>query len=57
MHEGRIDMIIGPMFSGKSSELQRVVRRYQIANKKCIVVNFVSDTRYTTDNFVATHDK
>ena len=57
MQEGRIDLIIGPMFSGKSSELQRVVRRYSIASKTCLVINYISDNIYSNDDFAATHDK
>lgn len=57
MFEGRIDLIIGPMFSGKSSELQRIVRRYQIANKRCLVVNYFADDRYSADAMTATHDR
>ena len=29
---------MGPMFSGKSSELQRRLRRYAIAKRKCVLV-------------------
>jgi thymidine kinase len=57
MFEGRIDLIIGPMFSGKSSELQRMVRRYKLANKQCIVINYVGDNRYSDKEFASTHDK
>lgn len=57
MFEGRIDLIVGPMFSGKSSELQRVVRRFQIANKRCLVVNYFADDRYTAEHVTATHDR
>jgi len=30
-NKGRIEMIIGPMFAGKSTELLRRMRRYEIA--------------------------
>ena len=57
MFEGRIELIIGPMFSGKSSELQRIVRRFRVANKKCQVINYSKDNRYSKDEVAATHDK
>jgi thymidine kinase len=57
MFEGRIDLIVGPMFSGKSSELHRVVRRYQIANKRCLVANYAADNRYSEEQVTATHDR
>ena len=54
---GRIEVIFGPMFSGKSSELLRRVRRFQHASKKCLVVNYMNDNRYEEDSYAATHDK
>jgi thymidine kinase len=55
-HEGHIQLIVGPMFAGKSTELLRRIRRYSIARKRCVVVKFAHDTRYSSDN-MATHDK
>ena len=57
MREGKIHSIFGPMFSGKSSELFRKVNRYQIANKRCLVINYIKDNRYSTEDVAATHDK
>ena len=54
---GRIEVILGPMFSGKSTELMRRIQRHQIANKKCIVVKHTLDHRYCAPNYLATHDK
>lgn len=54
---GQMTLIFGPMFSGKSSELQRMVRRYEISKKKCLIVNFALDSRYSDDDVVSTHDK
>ena len=56
-YNGFIEIIIGPMFSGKSSELMRKVKRYTIAQKKCLVVNYSKDNRYSTESVIATHDK
>ena len=36
--KGRIELIFGPMFSGKSTELIRRIKRYDIAGKKVFVV-------------------
>jgi thymidine kinase len=36
-HGGHIQVIFGPMFSGKSTELVRRLRRYTAARKKCLV--------------------
>uniref|UniRef100_A0A1A7WCU0 Thymidine kinase n=1 Tax=Iconisemion striatum TaxID=60296 RepID=A0A1A7WCU0_9TELE len=53
---GQIQIIFGPMFSGKSTELMRRVRRFQVAQYKCLVVKYARDTRYS-DTGMATHDK
>jgi thymidine kinase len=53
---GRIELIIGPMFSGKSTSLLLRIRRLIIAEKKCIVVKYKHDTRYS-ELCMATHDK
>uniref|UniRef100_H3D962 Thymidine kinase n=1 Tax=Tetraodon nigroviridis TaxID=99883 RepID=H3D962_TETNG len=53
---GQIQVIFGPMFSGKSTELMRRVRRFQLAQYKCLVIKYAKDTRYS-DTGMATHDK
>jgi len=50
----RLELIFGPMFSGKSSELMRRLRRYKIF-RKVIAVNTKKDTRYG-DQGIITHD-
>lgn len=52
---GEIDLITGPMFSGKSTELLRRLRRYSIASKKCCLLKYEEDLRYSSDS-VCTHD-
>ena len=54
---GHIQVIFGPMFSGKTSELLRRVRRYQIRKDECLLLKTL-DKRYSNDlNKVITHDK
>lgn len=53
--KGQIQVILGPMFSGKSTELMRRIRRYQIADQDCLVIKYAKDTRYSKE-FVSTHD-
>lgn len=57
MFGGRIEIIYGPMFAGKSSELQRRVRRLRYAKKKCLIINYLKDNRYSNEGYAATHDK
>ena len=37
--DGEVQLILGPMFSGKTSELMRRVRRYKLY-KKCLVISY-----------------
>lgn len=52
---GWIEAICGPMFSGKSEELIRRLRRASIARKQVQVFKPAMDTRYSGDEIV-THD-
>jgi thymidine kinase len=51
---GRIEVITGPMFSGKSTELLRRLRLAQIARKRTAAFKHASDDRYSADE-IATH--
>ena len=50
---GWIEAICGPMFSGKSEELMRRLRRAIIARKRVQVFKPVIDTRYSEDEIVS----
>jgi len=43
--EARTELLIGPMFSGKSTEMIRRVKRYQIAKKRIIIIKKSFDIR------------
>ena len=56
---GSINLILGNMFSGKTTELLRRYRRYKFSGKSCIAIKYTNDTRYDTnydDPMVITHD-
>lgn len=55
-YNGRLELIIGNMFSGKSTELIRRLHREKSINKKILVINYADDNRYST-NSIATHDQ
>jgi hypothetical protein len=38
--DGQIQLILGPMFSGKSTELMRRLKRYQVAQYKVLIVKY-----------------
>jgi thymidine kinase len=50
-------LFLGPMYSGKSTLLLQQCERLTRGNKKCIVINFVGDNRYSTDNVIMTHSR
>jgi thymidine kinase len=53
---GWIEVICGPMFSGKSEELIRRLRRSMIARKRVQVFKPTIDTRYSNDEIVSHGD-
>jgi thymidine kinase len=55
-HEGWVEVISGVMFSGKSEELLRRVRRAVLARKKVQVFKSHLDERYGGLQVVTTHD-
>lgn len=54
-HVGKLDMIIGPMFAGKTSEVIKRIRQAKLLSKTYLIVNHIFDTRYGNDHIV-THD-
>jgi len=52
---GRLEIIIGNMFSGKSTELIRRINRERSINKRITVINYSLDNRYSSDG-ISTHD-
>jgi len=54
VHPGRIEVITGPMFSGKSEELIRRLKRAQIAKRRVVCFKPDLDIRYNR-NAIASH--
>ena len=54
-HRGRVEVICGSMFSGKTEELIRRVRRAQIAKQQAQVFKPVIDVRYSAER-VTSHN-
>jgi thymidine kinase len=42
---GTLEIIIGCMFSGKTSEMIRRLKRFKAVNKSILVINSTKDTR------------
>ena len=54
--EGRIELILGPMFSGKSTRLIEIIRKFAYKEKKTIMIKFFGGQRYSDKSEVVTHD-
>ena len=50
-----LEIILGPMFSGKSSRILTILSRYAVLNRPVLVIKHAADTRYA-QNEVCTHD-
>ena len=55
-HPGRIEVVCGSMFSGKTEELIRRMRRAEFARQKVEIFKPAIDTRYS-DEDVVSHDR
>ncbi|MBI4888263.1 MAG: thymidine kinase [Acidobacteria bacterium] len=53
VNQGWIEVVVGSMFSGKSEELIRRLRRAQIARQRVQIFKPVLDTRYAADHIVS----
>jgi thymidine kinase len=53
---GRIEVVSGPMFSGKTSYIIRLIERYLISKKKVVAIKWKGDVRYSDKNVIITHN-
>jgi len=53
---GRLHLIIGCMFSSKSTHLISLIRKYRAIDTKVLVINHIDDTRYVASHAVCSHD-
>jgi thymidine kinase len=51
-----LEVVIGPMFSGKSSFIASTVKRHRSVGARVLVIKPGNDTRYSLDSDVITHD-
>jgi len=52
-----LELIIGPMFAGKSSAIIGTIRRNNFIKRKTLCVTNIIDTRYAAEAKIVTHDK
>jgi thymidine kinase len=53
---GYLELILGPMFSGKTTYLINTYYDSVKINKRVVAINYSDDTRYS-DNMLSSHDK
>ena len=54
-HTGQIELVIGPMFSEKTTELISRIRRAALADQAVILIKYEDDCRYDEGDVVTTH--
>lgn len=54
---GRIELIIGCMYSGKTSEMMRRIQMYKTLNIPIAIYTHSSDTRYAESGNICTHNR
>lgn len=54
--ESYLELFLGPMFSGKTTQLIQIYNTYTYIGKKVFTINFISDVRYH-DQQLSSHDK
>jgi len=52
---GYLELVVGPMYSGKTSYLVELYKKNKYIGKKIICLNYIADVRYCTDE-MSTHD-
>ncbi len=53
---GYLELILGPMYSGKTTELIKHYRAYKYIGKNIVVINYSLDTRYS-NTMLSSHDQ
>ena len=56
-HRGSVTLVLGCMFSGKTSELFRRIRRSVAAKQTCLLIKYSNDVRYTSEAQVVSHNQ
>jgi len=52
-----LELLMGPMFAGKSSAIQSIVRRHRALGWSVLVITHSMDTRYSSTPMIVNHDQ
>lgn len=50
-------LVVGPMFAGKTTEIQAVIKRYKFVGRQVLVIKPAMDNRYSGDSAIVSHDQ
>lgn len=50
-------LVVGPMFAGKTTEIQAVIKRYKFVGRQVLVLKPAMDNRYSGDSAIVSHDQ
>lgn len=53
---GELSLFLGPMFSEKTTEIVRAIKRARLGGCSCVLVKYDADNRYGSGPVVRTHD-
>jgi len=53
---GHLSIYIGPMFSGKTSRILDLYKKYKYCGVIPLVINYMDDNRYSDEDMLSTHD-
>ena len=56
MNSGYLEVIFGPMFSGKTTYIVQKYKQHKLLDHKIAVINYMDDKRYS-ETELSTHDK
>jgi len=51
-----LELILGPMFAGKSSAILQIVNRHKSIGHRVMIISHSIDARYSKNNFIVNHD-
>ena len=53
---GKLNLIVGPMYSGKTSEIISRYHRHNVIGKKCVFIKYNGDNRYSLEDKIVSHN-
>lgn len=51
-----LELILGPMFAGKSSAILQIVNRHKSIGRSSLLISHSIDSRYSSENYIVNHD-